>query len=146
MISKDYKVKFQDSGIFTLREIEGTDQAAPGALKNEALGGNLEGRDIQMWNYSVRNRHLVPIFFWTLNLASSTYKCSGKGTIKNYSLRVEMTHPNSIYKKHIETFSVIGKQRRYSSSVAIMKSIFQMHSKVKSLWGDFLFHLLIFFP
>lgn len=74
MISIDYKVKFQDSEKYLLREIEGTDQDAPGALKNEALGGNLEGEDIQMWNYTVRNMDLVPIFFWTLNFASSTYK------------------------------------------------------------------------
>ena len=31
-------------------------------------------------------------------------------------LLVEMMHPDSIYKKHIETFSVIGKQRKYSST------------------------------
>jgi len=32
-------------------------------------------------------------------------------------LLVEMMQPDSIYKNHIETFSVIGKQRRYSESV-----------------------------
>ena len=41
MISMDYKVKFQDCGKFTLREIEATDQDAPGALKNKVHGGNL---------------------------------------------------------------------------------------------------------
>jgi hypothetical protein len=32
-----------------------------------------------------------------------------------------MMHPDSIYKKHIETFSVIGKQRRYSSFTHLQK-------------------------
>jgi hypothetical protein len=40
MISVDHKVKFQDSEKVTLREIEGTDQDAPGALKNKFHGGN----------------------------------------------------------------------------------------------------------
>jgi len=32
-----------------------------------------------------------------------------------------MMHPDSIYKKHIETFSVNGKQRRYSSFMQFQK-------------------------
>jgi hypothetical protein len=41
MISMDYKGKFQGSGKFTVREIEATDQDAPGDLKNEAREGRL---------------------------------------------------------------------------------------------------------
>jgi hypothetical protein len=53
MVSTDYVAKFQDSGRFTLRKIEATDQDAPGALKNEAQRGE-SGKDAEKWIYTVR--------------------------------------------------------------------------------------------
>jgi len=39
---------------------------------------------------------------------TSTYKCSGKSTLKDCSLRAEMVHPDSTDENHIATSSVIG--------------------------------------
>jgi hypothetical protein len=43
-----------------------------------------------------------------------TYYSTAKDCLIGCSLPVEMIHPVLIYKKHIETFSVIRKQGRYS--------------------------------
>jgi hypothetical protein len=45
--------------------------------------------------------------------------------------------PVSIYKKHIETFSVIGKQRRYSEAFE-KPSFLKKHSGSKHFSGNFL--------
>jgi hypothetical protein len=38
-----------------------------------------------------------------------TYKCSGKGTFKDCSLRPGIMHPDSTYQKHIESPSMVWK-------------------------------------
>jgi hypothetical protein len=66
------------------------------------------------------------VFVWNFRpspqFTSSTQLGSGKGCFRDRRLPKEVMHPDSTYKKHFETFSVIGKQKRYSRNLSFLST------------------------